>query len=43
MSLGIWQLLAFAVFLALLTKYRKRRPLNGVIVTLNAEELIVRV
>src|SRR5580704_6191804 len=31
---------AWGEFLALLTKYRKRRPLNGVIVTLNAEELM---
>jgi type VI secretion system protein ImpL len=31
---------AWGEFLTLLTKYRKRRPLNGVIVTLNAEELM---
>jgi type VI secretion system protein ImpL len=31
---------AWGEFLGLLTKYRKRRPLNGVIVTLNAEELM---
>ncbi len=31
---------AWGEFLGLLTKYRRRRPLNGVIVTLNAEELM---